>query len=214
MPKRPRPLVAVKKILRKAPAPLGTAGQRTAEVEALGEVARSVGSDRSRQRSPVLELTWVRFDSLIQELSRRVRTFKPEAVVGVAHGGVFVGGALAGALRVEFFPVRITRRSRDAVKRKSPRLLGEMPEELEGLRVLIVDDVAASGDTLEVAKMLATQRGAKAVLTACLVARDEGYRPDHFAIETDELVVFPWDYQTVAEDGRFDTELDPGKAGT
>src|SRR5438128_1548687 len=56
----------------------------------------AVGRDRSRQQTKVTELTWARFDALVQEMARSIRRkMKPDAVVGVAHGGVFVGGAVA-----------------------------------------------------------------------------------------------------------------------
>ncbi len=163
------------------------------------------GADRSRHKSRVRELSWARFDQLIQELGREIRkSFQPDAVVGVAHGGVFVGGALAGALRLDFFPVRISRRSRDRVVRKRPKISGEMPAELKGRRVVIVDDVAATGDTLQLAMALAKKAGALEVRTVCLVRRSGGFTPDWTALATDDLVVFPWDYAPVAEDVRFD----------
>ncbi|MGQ0508261.1 MAG: phosphoribosyltransferase [Myxococcaceae bacterium] len=175
------------------------------------ELPRHVrGQDRSRRKKSVEELSWRHFDELIQQLAKEVQeTFKPQAVVGVAHGGVFVGGAVASALGCEFFPVRISRRSRDHKKRV--KQVAEMPAELKKRRTLIVDDVASSGDTLELAIALAKKVGAGEIKTACLVRREEGYSPDWYAISTDGLVVFPWDYQTVVEDERF--EVDPDKAG-
>ncbi len=168
------------------------------------------GQDRSRRKSKVVELSWAEFDRLAQRLVQEVRkTFAPQAVVGVAHGGVFVGGAVAAALGCEFFPVRISRRSRDQGSR--PKLAGVMPKELKRRRTLIVDDVASSGDTLELAISLAERAGASEVKTACLVCREGGYQPTWMALGTEDLVVFPWDYQTVVEDGRFD--VDPDKAG-
>ena len=152
----------------------------------------------------VREMSWSEFDRHVQTLASRIlRQFKPEAVVGVAHGGVFVGGAIASALGVQFFPVRISRRSRDRASRgKRPRATGEMPKELAGLRVLLVDDVAASGDTLELGAALLKKAKAKAVATACLVCKDQGYAPDFLALHEGRLVVFPWDYDLV-EDARF-----------
>lgn len=174
------------------------------------------GKDQSRGRhAGIRELTWAAFDGAVQELAGEIRaSFEPQAVVGVAHGGVFVGGALSSALGCEFFPVRISRRSRDpgeGARSTSPRLSGEMPRELKGRRVLIVDDVASSGDTLELASQLARKVGAKQVKTACLVARPEGFAPDYHALATPGLVVFPWDYEPVTGDARFDE--DPDKAG-
>ena len=135
------------------------------------------------------------FDRLVQGLARQIgQSFQPEAVVGVAHGGVFVGGAIASALSCEFYPVRISRRSRDKVVRDRPQMFGKMPAELKGRRVLVVDDVAASGETLELARSLAKKAGAKDIATACLVSRPKGYAPTWTALPTDEFFVFPWDY--------------------
>jgi hypoxanthine phosphoribosyltransferase len=168
--------------------------------------------DRSDRKSAVRDLTWAEFDPMVQALARKIkRTFRPDAVVGVAHGGVFVGGAIAGALGSDFYAVRISRRSRDQRVRKSPRLFGKMPKELKGKRVLVVDDVAASGETLKLACALALKVGAKEVSTACLVAQENGYQPGWTSILSDTLVVFPWDYEPMVEDGRF--EVDPDKAG-
>jgi hypoxanthine phosphoribosyltransferase len=86
-----------------------------------------------------------------------------------------------------------------------------MPRELKGRRVLIVDDVAASGDTLGMATTLARKVGAREVMTACLVARPEGYVPDFCALSTQAVMVFPWDYEPVAGANRSD--VDPDLAG-
>jgi hypoxanthine phosphoribosyltransferase len=169
------------------------------------------GRDQSRQKTSVQELSWAEFDRAVQALAVSIsKTYKPQAVVGVAHGGVFVGGALSSALGCEFYPVRISRRSRDKGATK-PKLSGEMPRELKGKRVLIVDDVVSSGDTLELATALAQKAGAKEVDTAALVARPGGFAPGFCALPTEALVVFPWDYEAVTEDDRFD--VDPDKAG-
>ncbi len=169
------------------------------------------GRDQSSQQRSVQELSWAEFDRAVHALAATIsKSFKPQAVVGVAHGGVFVGGALSSALGCEFFPVRISRRSRDKGAAK-PKLSGEMPPELKGKRVLIVDDVVSSGDTLELATALALKVGAREVKTAALVARPGGFAPGFCALPTDALVVFPWDYEAFTEDGRFD--VDPDKAG-
>ena len=139
-----------------------------------------LGMDRSRSEASVRELSWASFDAHVQTLARSIlRRFAPEVVVGVAHGGVFVGGALASALKADFFPVRISRRSRDPSKRgKRPRLSGTMPAELKGRRVLVVDD---NVDTVTTLALLVKESGhevrtaydGSAVLEAAL-----DYRPN------------------------------------
>ena len=209
MSKQARP---TKRLKKRAPAG-NAAGKRPRAGNAAGK-RRTPGSspawdqppgrDRSAARQAVRELSWMHFDALVGELSRNVlAATRPQVVVGVAHGGVFVGGAIARALRCEFFPVRITRRSRDSQGGSAPRMSGKMPSEVKGKRLLIVDDVSSSGDTLALACTLATKAGAREVQTAVLLQRPDGYAPDFAALITDELVVFPWDYQPLVEDARF-----------
>lgn len=160
-------------------------------------------TDRSGSTSSARELSWPEFDRVVQQLARELsKDFKPEAVVGVAHGGVFVGGALASALKVEFYPVRISRRSRDQGAGAAPKLSGVMPKGIKGQRVVIADDIAASGDTLQLASTLAKGVGAKAVATAALVCRPQGFAPDFHWVTSSSFFVFPWDYD-LTTDARF-----------
>lgn len=200
----------------KAPAKKKAAHKRRSGAAAKGDGRGHLGhssapaSDRSHARTTAEELSWADFDGHVQALAKEAgRRFKPDAVVGIAHGGVFVGGAIASAMRLEFFPVRITRRSRDSGARAHQGISEQMPKDLKGRRVLLVDDVAASGDSLELARRLAKGVGAKAIATAALVKRPEGYTPDLFAQATKSFIVFPWDYQDVVEGGR----VDPDTAG-
>lgn len=166
-----------------------------------------VGREGSHPKQTVQELTWGDFDRQVQALARVTRGYKPEAVVGLVHGGVFVGGALATALKAEFFPVRVTHRSRDTGH--SARVKDDMPKEVSGKRVLIVDDVASSGDSIEFATRLARAQGAKAIKSAALISRPGRFEPDYVGLTSNDFFVFPWDYQDVVEDVRF--EPDDGK---
>lgn len=161
------------------------------------------------RRSPkkaVRELGWAAFGEVARSLAARIaERYRPAVVVGVAKGGVFVGGALAAVLDAEFYPVRIEKRRRDAAP--LPEVVVELPD-LRGKKVLVVDDVAKTGATLAKARALARKAGAKEVRTAVLVARPRGARPDFSAFETDELILFGWDYRLEGEG-----VVDPGEVG-
>ena len=183
-------------------------GMAVADGFAMDRLGAPVGMRKRRPRA-VREISWAAFGEVARALALRIHEkFEPDAVVGIAKGGVFVGGALAGALGAEFYPVRIEKRRRDAGT-PSQALATELPD-LTGRRVLVVDDVASSGATLARARALARKAGAREVRTAVLVVRPGGARPDYSVHETDELVLFGWDYQL---DGAGGGSGDPGEAG-
>jgi hypothetical protein len=141
----------------------------------------------------------------VRELATAIAdAYAPELVLGVARGGIFVGGALAAPIQAEFVPVRVEKRSRD--RRAVPTF--RVPE-ARGKRVLVVDDVTNTGGTLAKARTLAKRSGAKEVQAAALVVRPGGARPEWSALETAQLIVFPWDYQLDASGA----PVDPGSVG-
>ncbi len=211
-PKAP-PRAAAKPAPRKAPAaapaparkrrraeqPLGVGVGDAFAVERLG-VPVGGGSGGG-----VRELTWVEFGAIARDLTSRIaQKFQVDVILGVARGGIFVGGAMAAPMRAEFLPVRVEKRSRD---RSGPPTV-RVPE-AKGRNVLVVDDVTSSGATLEKAKALARRSGAREIHSAALVVRPGGARPDWFALETAQLIVFPWDYQLDATG----PAVDPGDVG-
>ena len=182
-------------------------GEGVADGFALDRLAAPARLKRAPKKA-MRELGWAAFGEVARTLALEIgRKFRPSVVVGIAKGGVFVGGALAAALGTGFYPIRIEKRRRDAGALPEP--IQELPD-LTGKRVLVVDDVAATGATLAKARALARKAGAREVRTAVLVARPRGARPDFTAFATDELMLFGWDYQLDAAGSGPD---DPGEVG-
>ncbi len=154
------------------------------------------------------ELGWAAFGEEAKALADRISLrFHPDIVLGIVKGGVFVGGALASALQADFQTIRLEKRRRDTTALTEP--VEQLPD-LTGKKVLVVDDVCASGSTLAKGKAVARKAGARKIQTAVLVKRPTGARPDWFAFETDELMLFGWDYELQATD---QVDFDPGEAG-
>ncbi len=200
---RSRRRAVVRKKRRRAEQPLGVGvGDRFA-VERLGMPRRLL---RARPHQDVREIGWAASAEMARQLAARITPrFRPDVVLGIVKGGVFVGGALAAALDTEFQPIRIGTPDRSGRRRTSGRL-----PSLTRKRVLVVDDVTQSGRTLALARTLAARAGAREVRSAVLVRRPGGPRPDWSAVETSEVVVFGWDYQLEQLAGAVG---DPGDTG-
>ena len=149
-----------------------------------------------------LRITWEQFDALCRALAIMVSGYDPQVVIGIAKGGVLPASVIASILRREFYPIRLSRRHNDRLVRETPELLQGPPPAIAGQRVLLVDDMVATGETLDLARHACLQQEAAEVRTASLCVHSFGRRPDYVALVSDALVVFPWDRE-VLEDGQF-----------
>ena len=142
----------------------------------------------------VLELTWEVFGELCRALALNVaRSYDPELVIGIAKAGVIPGAVIASILRCDFYSIKISRRSGAEIVREEPQILTAAPPQAAGKRVLIVDEICTTGETLRMATAAVRAVRAREIRTATSFAKVGGYRPDFSAVETDAMVVFPWD---------------------
>lgn len=142
-------------------------------------------------------LDWELFGQATRSLARAVVAsgFEPDIVVAVARGGLLPGGALSyalgtkavGTLNVEFYTGIDTRLPGPVVL---PPLLDT--DAFHGLRALIVDDVADTGETLALVRELMASHCAEA-RTAVLYAKPHSIvTPDYVWRRTDRWITFPW----------------------
>jgi len=72
-------------------------------------------------------------------------------------------------------------------------VLSAAPPQVHGKRVLIVDEIATSGETLRLALAAVRYVNPVEIRTATSFVRPTGYKPDYFSLETDQTIIFPWD---------------------
>jgi uncharacterized protein len=143
----------------------------------------------------VLELSWEFFGELCRVLAVKVATsgYFPDMVIGIAKAGVIPGAVVSSILRCEFYSLKISRDAGGERVLERPKILSAAPKEAAGKRVLIVDELTTSGDTLRLALNTLRQVAPAEVRTATSLIKVGGYKPDYYALETASLVVFPWD---------------------
>ena len=148
-----------------------------------------------------LDLSWEMFGELCRALALKVaRDYDPDVVVGIARAGAVPGAVVATILGVDFYSMIISRKADDDDVRERPEILSAAPREVEGQRVLIVDEVTTSGATLRLALAAVRDTHPIEVRTATSFARTRGYKPDYFALETDAEAVLPWDHHLLEDD--------------
>lgn len=154
-------------------------------------------------RRGIRPISWDDFHGLTKALAVAVALWRPEIILPVGRGGYYAGTLLAHILQVEVYPVRLSRREDDVVVRKSPRWLVEPPAMVIGRRVLVVDEMCSTGETITIVQERALKLGAAEARTATLFAHTWGAAvPDYIGLITDELVMNPWDRE-IYRDGEF-----------
>jgi len=149
----------------------------------------------------VFDLSWEVFGELCRALALRVyRDYEPDLVVGIATAGVIPAAVIADILQIDFFSMKISRRAGGQLVREQPELLSTAPVQAAGKRVLLVDELTTSGDTLRIALAALRDVIPEEIRTATCFSRPGGYTPDYTTLATEALIVFPWDRQVI-EDG-------------
>lgn len=155
------------------------------------------------QRQGVNDISWEGFAALAAQLAEKLAPLQPDIIVGIARAGLIPATTVACMLRREMFPVRVTRRVNDEVVYETPVWKVPVSPDVAGKTVIVVDEIADTGQTLHLVAERARELGAAQVSTAVLVSHSwANPAPDHVALITDELVIFPWDRQ-VYMDGQW-----------
>jgi hypoxanthine phosphoribosyltransferase len=152
--------------------------------------------------SAVLELSWDVFGELCRALALKVAQsgYRPDVVIGIAKAGVIPAAVVASMLRCDFFSMKISRDVGFERVRERPKIFSAAPREAANKRVLIVDEIATSGETLRMALNALRQVAPADMKTAVSFAKGK-YEPDFYALRTEATIVFPWDRQIVDQTG-------------
>ena len=129
------------------------------------------------------------------ELSEKIKKsgFKPDIIVGVARGGWIPARILSdllcntyvASMRVEFY-------KGVAETAKEPVISQQISTSVTGKRVLVVDDVADTGESLTVVRRDLLKRKASDVKIATLHYKPKSVlQPDFYVQETSAWIVYP-----------------------
>ncbi|HHJ16902.1 MAG TPA: phosphoribosyltransferase [Gammaproteobacteria bacterium] len=143
-------------------------------------------------------VSWAQFCALARQLALHVQAsgFTPDMIVAIGRGGYMPARLLSDYLDIYNLSSFKIEHYRRAQKQAETRIRYPLAANVEGLKLLLVDDVSDAGDTLEVAVSHLHERGPPAeIRTAVLHHKTvSSFVPDFFAAEVTEWrwLVYPW----------------------
>ena len=159
---------------------------------------------------PELEIfSYEEFGTGVRWLSEQLvaRNWIPDVILGVVRGGLFVSTAIAYALDIkDVRHVNVEFYTDAGETLPEPVLIGQAPylADLAGKRVLVADDVADTGATLQFVRAMLPD---DAIVHVAVLYEKPGttYAPDLAWRSTSKWIRFPWIQVPpvrVAEEGR------------
>ncbi|APT88862.1 phosphoribosyltransferase [Corynebacterium frankenforstense DSM 45800] len=141
-------------------------------------------------------LTYERFGTAVRELARQVLDeYQPDVILSIARGGLLIGGALGYAMdiknvsviNVEFYTGVNERLEQPVMLPPTPKAV-----DLTGMKVLIADDVADTGETLRLVQEFCAATVVESRTAVIYKKPHSVIEPDFVWKETDQWINFPW----------------------
>ncbi|MEM1527595.1 MAG: phosphoribosyltransferase [Sulfolobales archaeon] len=141
-------------------------------------------------------VSWETLHSLVARLALSIsRSYLPQVLVGALRGGYVVARMLSDFLGIDELAVIGVKFYKGVGERgEKPVITVPVVHDVKDKAVLVVDDVADTGRTLETAVADLRLRGARSVKTAVVFLKPRSIViPDFYAEITDSWVIFPWE---------------------
>ncbi len=157
--------------------------------------------------------SWKRIYNMLLRQSQKISKsgFKPEVIVGISRGGWVPARVLSDLLEnPNLANIKVECYRAINQPSESATLTQSLSVNVSNKKVLIVDDVADSGRSLQVAAEHAKERGAGEVKTATIYYKPcSALIPDYYEKETGCWVVFPWETKETVKSIRKKLKANP-----
>ncbi len=145
----------------------------------------------------VEKLSWKKIEAMCEELAKKVKEsgFEPEILIGISRGGWIPTRILSDMLGVyRVASIGVVFYTGTAKTMEKPKLTQDLNVDIREKRVLLVDDVADSGESLLLAKRKILELGPSELRIATLHYKPKSkIKPDFFAEESSNWLVYPWE---------------------
>ncbi len=146
------------------------------------------------------KLEWSKIHQVAWDTAKKVieSGYKPDVIVGISRGGLVPAKLLSDFLQIkDVLTVKADHWGITATKDKKAHLAYGLDTDLSGKRVLLVDDVTKTGESMNLSKKHIEGKKPKSIRTAVLYhTRDSDYEPNFYgAITQSDWIIFPWNYR-------------------
>lgn len=151
-----------------------------------------------------LFLTWEDVQRLAEKTADKIRKdgYKADIMIAVSRGGFDPARIISDQLNIrKLASLQIIYYSSVGEKRDKPEILFPLNAQIEGLKVLVVDDVSDSGHSLIAVKKYIEQQKVAEIKIATLHHKPwSEYEPDYYAEEVDKWILYPWEPNESVQD--------------
>lgn len=153
-----------------------------------------------------LYLTWMDVQRLSEDLADQIAEsgYTPDIIVAVSRGGFDPARILSDELNIRSLAsLQVIYYAGVNERSDEPQVKYPLNADIAGLNVLVVDDVADSGNSLRVVKEYVEGLGPREVRIATLHYKPwSNFKPDFFAESADKWIIYPWEPRESIEDIR------------
>lgn len=141
--------------------------------------------------------SWEKIHTMLLHLAQRIRKsgFEPDVIVGVCRGGWLPARVLSDLLgNPQIASVKTEFYLGVAERKNKPRITQHVSVSVLGKKVLVVDDVIDTGQSLRLVKSHVRKLGATEVRVVTLYHKPwSKTTPDYYQKRTSKWIVFPWE---------------------
>jgi hypoxanthine phosphoribosyltransferase len=142
-------------------------------------------------------MAWETFGVASREIAQMVADddYEPDMILAIARGGLLIGGALGYALSVKnVYTMNVEFYTGVDERLEVPRILPPAPDfvDLQDARILIADDVADTGHTLESVQAFCAGKVGEVRVAVLYEKPHSVVLGDYVWRRTDRWIEFPW----------------------
>lgn len=150
------------------------------------------------------KLSWGQIEEMSDELGEKIKAsgFQADYIIGIAMGGLIPLYLVAKQLDIDTV-LTISASSYEKEEQKELKITYLPEADLRGKKILLLDDIADTGNTIKgVSEAVTSKYNISELKTATLVVNKSRCKsfPDFYAFEEpSEWVVFPWEKEDFPE---------------